>query len=140
MKRLYWIVVTTAFSIFSIPALAQTSGQATFTPSANLKWSGTGVETAAVAGDMAKGASHFYLKYPAGFVAPPHHHSADHFATTVSGSLVLIVDGKETRLAPGSFFSFTGKAVHAARCESREPCVMFIDARGPWDAVFPKTK
>ena len=76
-----------------------------------------GVASAIVKGDMAKGPSHFYLKYGAGFVAPVHHHSPDHFVTTVAGDLVLIVDGKEHRLPPGSYFAFTGKAKHAARCE-----------------------
>ena len=87
---------------------------------------------------MKSGASHFYLKYPAGFVAPPHFHSPDHFATTVSGQLVLIADGQETALPPGSHFAFTGKARHAVRCEGAQACVMFIDARGPWDVVADK--
>jgi quercetin dioxygenase-like cupin family protein len=94
-----------------------------------------GVSTAAVEGDMGKGASHFFLKYAAGFVAPLHHHTPDHYVTTVSGNLVLVVDGKEHRLAPGSYFAFTGKATHAARCEGSEDCVMFVDARGKWDVV-----
>jgi quercetin dioxygenase-like cupin family protein len=87
---------------------------------------------------MAKGASRFYLKYAAGFAAPVHHHSPDHYVTTVAGNLVLIADGKEHRLPPGSYFAFTGKAKHAARCEGTEACVMFIDARGPWDVVLAK--
>jgi hypothetical protein len=82
-----------------------------------LKWINAGipgVDTAVVKGDMKKGASHFYLKYAGGFAAPVHHHSPDHFATTVTGNLVLVVDGKEHRLPPGSYFAFTGKAKHAA--------------------------
>ena len=58
--------------------------------------------------------------------------------TTVAGNLVLIVDGKEQRLPPGSYFAFTGKARHAARCEGAQDCVMFIDARGRWDVVVAK--
>jgi quercetin dioxygenase-like cupin family protein len=84
---------------------------------------------------MAKGPSHFYLKYDAGVVTPLHHHSPDHYATVVSGTLVLVTAGKENRLAPGSFFALTGMAKHAARVEGKEPCVMFIDARGAWDVV-----
>jgi quercetin dioxygenase-like cupin family protein len=56
----------------------------------------------------------------------------------VSGRLVLIADGKESALPPGSYFAFTGKARHAARCEGAQDCVMFIDARGPWDVVADK--
>jgi quercetin dioxygenase-like cupin family protein len=126
-------------------ALAQSAAvapaKAVFAPVAELKWIGAGVpgvETAVVKGDMAQGASHFYLKYPAGFVAPVHHHSPDHYVTTVAGNLVLVVDGKEHRLPPGSYFAFTGRAKHAARCEGAEACVMFIDARGKWDVVLTK--
>lgn len=103
-----------------------------------LKWVAAGVpgvSTAVVEGDQAKGPSHFYLRYAAGFVAPRHHHSPDHYATTVTGTLVLVVDGREQRLPPGSFFAFTEKATHAVRCEGNEACVMFIDARGAWDVV-----
>jgi quercetin dioxygenase-like cupin family protein len=96
------------------------------------------VTTAAVEGDMKKGASHFFLTYPAGFVTPVHHHSPDHYVTTISGNLTLLLDGKEQRLTPGSYFAFTGKAPHAARCEANEPCVMFVDARGAWDVVPEK--
>jgi mannose-6-phosphate isomerase-like protein (cupin superfamily) len=110
-------------------------------PVAELSWKGVGVPgvaTAVVNGDTSKGPSHFYLKYNRGFVAPVHYHSPDHFVTTVTGTLVLIVDGKEHRLAPGSFFALINKAKHAARCEGSEDCVMFIDARGPWDVVVDK--
>jgi quercetin dioxygenase-like cupin family protein len=124
-------------------AFAQGPAKAVFMPMADLKWIGAGipgVETAVVKGDMAKGPSHFYLKYAAGFVSPVHHHSPDHYVTTVTGNLVLVADGKEHRLPPGSYFAFTGKAKHAARCEGTQDCVMFIDARAPWDVVVPKPK
>ena len=85
-----------------------------------------------------QGPSHFYLKYGAGFETPKHHHTADHYVTTVSGTLVLTANGKETRLAPGSYFAFTDQAVHVARCDGSEDCVMFVDARGPWDVVPEK--
>jgi len=131
-----------ALALVSSPAvIAQGAAKSVFTPVADLKWTNAGVPgvaSAVVKGDMAKGASHFYLKYGAGFVAPVHHHSPDHYVTTVTGDLVLVVDGKEHRLLPGSYFAFTGKAKHAARCEGSQDCVMFIDARGPWDVVMAK--
>jgi quercetin dioxygenase-like cupin family protein len=111
------------------------------TAQAGLKWIDAGipgVQTAVVHGDMAKGPSHFYLKYAAGFVSPRHHHSPDHYVTTVSGTLVVVSGGQEHRLTPGSYFAFTDKAPHAARCEGNKDCVMFIDARGPWDVVPEK--
>ena len=108
------------------------------TPAAAVKWADAGipgVSVAAADGDMKKGASHFFLRYAAGFKAPLHYHSPNHHVVTVSGNLVLIVDGKENNLPPGSSFSLRNKAPHGARCEGSQDCVMFIDARGPWDAV-----
>lgn len=119
-------------------AQASDVGKAVVTPAADVKWtqgSIPGVSTAAVQGDMATGPSHFFLKYAAGLVTPPHHHSADHYVVTISGILVLVANGKGQRLDPGSYFALTGNAAHVARCEGAEDCVMFIDARGPWDVV-----
>ena len=141
--RVSWAVVAVALALM-IPMLsfAKGQGKAVTTPQASLEWRDTGipgVSTAAVQGDMAKGPSHFYLKYAAGLVTPVHHHSPDHYVTVVSGNLVLILDGTEHRLSPGSYFAFTGKARHAARVEGSEACVMFVDARGPWDVVPEKS-
>ena len=130
-----------AITVSVAPAMAQTAGKATLVPVSQVSWANAGVpsvHTAVVRGDMKAGPSHFYLKYAAGFVTPPHHHSPDHFVTTVSGNLVLIADGKEQAMPPGSYFAFTGKARHSARCEGAQDCVMFIDARGPWDVVTDK--
>jgi quercetin dioxygenase-like cupin family protein len=125
----------------SLALAATVAAGSAATPKAGLKWTDAGVpgvKVAVVQGDMAKGASHFYLLYPPGFSSPRHHHSPDHYATTVSGQLVLVTEGKEHRLPPGSYFAFTDKAVHAARCEGNDACVMFIDALGPWDVVPEK--
>jgi quercetin dioxygenase-like cupin family protein len=134
-------VAATALAVLGAGAAGAIDQAAAAAPRDNLKWAEAGipgVKVAVVQGDQAAGPSHFYLKYAAGFVAPPHFHSPDHFATTVSGQLVLLVDGKERRLPPGSYFAFQNKAVHAARCEGSEDCVMFIDARGAWDVVLAK--
>ena len=127
-----------SLAVVGAAAVAAGKGAAVVKPRAELKWTEggiPGVSSATVEGDMAKGPSRFYLKYAAGLVTPLHHHSADHYVTTVSGTLVLVVDGKETRAPQGSYFAFTGGIPHAARCEGSEDCVMFIDARGPWDVV-----
>jgi len=119
-------------------ALAVGEGKAVVVAKGELKWKDAGVpgvSMAVVDGDTAKGPSHFFLKYPVGLVSPLHHHSADHYVTTISGTLLLTAGGKEHKLAPGSFFALTGKEPHVAKVDGDEPCVMFIDARGPWDVV-----
>ena len=130
---------TAALIAMAAGAAKEMASAATVVPVATVKWvggpGGPPVSIAPVDGDPNKGPSHFYLKYAACFLSPNHHHSADHFVTTVSGTLVLTVDGKEQRLAPGSFFSLTKKAAHIARCEAGTDCVMFVDARSTWDLV-----
>jgi len=136
-----WLAIVAVWAVMSTVAFAKGAPKAVVSPKSDIRWTDAGipgVSTAAVDGNMSKGPSHFYLKYASGFVAPPHHHSPDHYVTTVSGNLVLIVDGKEHSLPPGSFFALTGKKKHAARCDGSEDCVMFVDARGPWDVVLEK--
>lgn len=106
----------------------------------DLKWKdmGNGIAAAPVSGDMAKGASRFFLKYPVGLVTPKHHHSADHYVTVVSGAITLTVGGKEYKLGPGSYFALTKKASHIAKVEGNEEAVFFIQADGPWNVVMEK--
>jgi len=133
----FWLA---GFVLLSL-ASAQGAGKAVVAGKSDLKWVDLGipgVAAATVEGDMKKGASHFFLKYPAGLVTPLHHHSPDHYVTVLSGNLVLVVDGKDHPVPPGSFFALTGKEPHAARCEGKEDCVMSVDARGPWDVVPEK--
>jgi mannose-6-phosphate isomerase-like protein (cupin superfamily) len=137
--------VTRGFVVLTLLAVSLAGGEAlakaSVSPKADLKWAEggiPGVSTAALDGDMAKGPSHFFLRYKAGLATPVHHHTPDHYVTVVSGNLVLILDGKEQTLGPGSYFAFTGKAPHAARCQGSEDCVMSVDARGPWDVVPEK--
>jgi quercetin dioxygenase-like cupin family protein len=121
---------------------AKKTGDAIFIPAAEVRWSDVagspGVQLAALQGDPGKGPSHFLLKFAGGFSAPVHHHTPNHFATVVAGTLVLAVDGKDHRLPAGSYFSFSGKKPHATRCEAGADCVLAMDARGKWDVVAPK--
>jgi mannose-6-phosphate isomerase-like protein (cupin superfamily) len=110
-------------------------------PKANLKWKNlgtSGVAAAPVSGDMEKGASRFFLKYPAGFITPKHHHTADHYVAVISGTIILTVDGKDHKLGPGSYFALTQKKPHTAKVEGNEDAVFFIQADGPWDVVMEK--
>lgn len=119
------------------------AGKVVAVPKADLQWKDLGVPgiaAAVVSGDMQKGPSRFFLKYPVGLVTPSHHHSADHFVTVVSGTITLSANGKDHKLGPGSYFALTGKMPHVAKVEGNEEAVFFIQANGPWDVVFPKAK
>jgi hypothetical protein len=132
------------FASVALLGVASAKPAATLITADEMKWQDVpdyaGLHMAAVSGDPAKGPSHFFLKFDKGFTAPEHHHSADHYGTVVSGTLVLTVDGKESRLPAGSYFSFTGKKVHATKCDEASDCVIELDSRGKWDVVLEKGK
>src|SRR5262245_29158782 len=101
MRNNHVLVAVIAAAIFSVASVlaAETCKSVVFTKS-DLKWKAmgnSGVAAALVSGDMEKGPSRFYLKYPAGLVTPLHHHTANHHVTLISGSITLTVGGKEHR-------------------------------------------
>ncbi len=118
--------------------LAVGAGSAVVVAKADLKWKdmGNGVTAAPVSGDMEKGTSRFFLKYPVGLVTPRHHHDTDHYVTVVSGTITLSVEGKDHKLGPGAYFALTNKASHTAKVEGDEDAVFFIQADGPWNVVM----
>ena len=139
-----WMAIVGALALGALAqsASAKKAGVAVLTPAADVKWNDVpemaGVKMAAVQGDPAKGAHHSLLKFTAGFSAPMHHHTADHFVTVISGTVTLTVDGKETKLPAGSYFAFTGAKPHATACDAGADCVLFLDARAKWDVVPEK--
>ena len=123
-------------------AKAKKAGTALLTPTDAIKWNDVpefqGVSLAVLEGDPAKGPHHSMMKFKDGFAAPLHHHSSDHFVTVVSGTLILTVDGKDTVLPAGSYFSFKGRKPHMTRCAPGADCVIAVDVRGKWDVVPAK--
>jgi mannose-6-phosphate isomerase-like protein (cupin superfamily) len=132
---------TLALSTFAPSANAKETkgGSAAMIPAGDLKWGDVagfpGVKMAVAEGDPAKGPTHFFIKFAGGFAAPMHHHSSDHHVTVLAGTLVLTVDGKETKLPPGSYFAFKGKKHHMTKCDAGPDCLLAVDSRGKWDVV-----
>lgn len=137
---------TTFAAILSLTALAPAAAAkegrrpaAVLVPAGKIQWTSVpdspGVQVAVLQGDPGKGPIHFLIKLQDGFASPLHHHSPDHYVTVLSGTLILTVDGRDTTLPAGSYFSFTGRMVHATRCAPGADCVLSVDARGPWDVV-----
>ena len=88
------------------------AGKASLWAAEDLKWVAlpdSPVKMSVVWGDPAAGAFGAFLKFPAGFEAPLHHHTADHHVVVVSGTAILAPEGEAAkRLGPGSTFTFTG--------------------------------
>lgn len=138
-KQLMIAAVSTAL-LTAMPAFAQSDSGAVVVPKGELKWKemGNGVATAQVWGDMEKGPSHFFLKYPVGLNTPKHYHSARHVSVVMSGTVTLNINGKDNKLVPGSYADQPGKTWHVAKVEGNEEVIWFVQADGPWDAVFEK--
>lgn len=144
------LVALLGLAAIGVPALVRAKGEAkapagsaVFMARPDIKFTDVagfkGLQMAAVEGDPEKGPSHMMLKFDPGFTAPLHHHSADHYVTVVSGTMVLTVDGQEHRLPAGSFFQFKNKAAHLTKCDTGAECVISLDVRGKWDVVPEKT-
>lgn len=114
-------------------------------PADQLKWTDApgvpGVKIAVLWGDPAKGPHAALHKFPAGFKAPLHSHSADLRQVVVSGTMIHgEADGKETRLGPGSYLFGPHTEQHTTACDAASECVMFVEANGKFDLVMPGAK
>ena len=144
MKKTIAVGASAALLLLAVPAGAKDAApkgtaKAVLTPAADLKWAEVpgmaGVQMAVAQGDPSKGPSHFFIKFVPGFSAPLHHHTANHYVTVLAGTVVLKVDGADTKLPAGSYFSFTGMKPHTTSCDAGAECLLSIDARGKWDVV-----
>ncbi|MGC4044302.1 MAG: cupin domain-containing protein [Armatimonas sp.] len=134
------VFIAVPILLAGLPRISAADNPTVVVPKANLKWKamGNGITAAPVSGDMQKGPSRFFLKYPVGLVTPKHHHDADHYVTLVSGAITITVGGKNYKLGPGSYFALTHKAPHTVKVEGKSEAVFFIQADGPWNVVMEK--
>jgi quercetin dioxygenase-like cupin family protein len=145
-KQMKWYslfaLTLTALSFAAVVNAKGKPATATFVEAKDMKWTEVpgfpGVQTAVVEGDPAKGPHHSFMKFNAGFNAPMHHHTSNHFVTVISGTLVLTTEGMEHNLPAGSYFSFNNKTPHKTACAAGADCVLFLDVRGKWDIVPEK--
>jgi quercetin dioxygenase-like cupin family protein len=79
------------------------------------------------------------LKFPAGFVVPPHVHSKDEYVTVISGS-VAFGTGEKADLAaleplpPGSFVHLPAGMPHYL--QTQEETVVQVNGVGPFDVTY----
>ncbi len=99
-----------------------------------------GAQAAVLMGSPAKeGPFVLRLKFPAGFVIPPHRHSKEEHVTVISGSFAMSTGEKFDRAAarplpPGSFIRIPAEHPHWAWTE-RETVVQ-INGMGPFDVRY----
>ncbi len=98
-----------------------------------------GVQAAVLLGSPAKeGPFVIRLKFPPGYVIPPHRHTKDEFVTVISGSVSITsgekVDATLKGLPPASFVHLPAGMPHYARAEVES--VVQINGVGPFDVVY----
>jgi quercetin dioxygenase-like cupin family protein len=98
-----------------------------------------GAQGAALLGSPAKeGPFVLRLKFPAGFVIPPHRHSKDEFVTVISGGFAVAsgerLDRSAQPLRAASFVHLPAGMPHFAF--TTEETVVQINGTGPFDVMY----
>jgi quercetin dioxygenase-like cupin family protein len=110
-------------------------------PWADLKWEplaseppGSTVMIAKLWGDPAKGAFAAIEKFPPGFSAGLHEHSANVKIVVISGTWIHGEEGKpDVRLTAGSYLFQPSMQRHTTACDKASECVAFVEGSGKFD-------
>jgi quercetin dioxygenase-like cupin family protein len=127
------------------PTLQASDQHHTVVPADAIKWGAAppslppGAQAAALLGSPAKeGPFVLRLKFPAGFVIPPHRHSKDEFVTVISGGFAVSAGEKLDRTArplpAASFVHLPAGMPHFAF--TTEETVVQVNGMGPFDVVY----
>ncbi|HEV8232146.1 MAG TPA: cupin domain-containing protein [Thermoanaerobaculia bacterium] len=144
-----WIQTLTFPVLFLVAAaLPAQKGAKKFVvwPAADLKFAPLagappGPVLATLSGDPTKGAYTAIEKFPAGFSAPLHTHSADHKVVVISGTWIHGEPGKpDVRLGPGSYLFQPAGQKHTTACDAASECVFFLQSNRKFDIKIVEEK
>ena len=130
----------TIVAALSVPTggAAENEGVAVMKPADTLEWVAPNwIPSSYVWGDFTQGAHGEFVRFPAGFVSPVHHHSNPYHGVIVEGVLMNPMGRAESadHLPAGSYYFVPGNAVHTTRCVSEQDCVIYIHQNDPFDFV-----
>ena len=143
-------VVGAGFTLSSFAVHTGTEQHPTTVPGDAVKWGAappslpSGAQASVLYGNPGKpGPFVLRLRFPAGFVVPPHQHSQDELVTVISGKFAVMggdkVDKKAFKaVAPGSFINIPSGSSHYAIAESES--VVQINGNGPFDITYLNPK
>ncbi|HXM77758.1 MAG TPA: cupin domain-containing protein [Thermoanaerobaculia bacterium] len=115
------------------------AGKVVVWPAGGLSWKDAagapaGVKEVTLWGDPTKGAFGTLQKFPPGFSAPLHTHSADLRIVVVSGTIIHGPEGKsEVRLPAGSYLFLPSSYRHTTGCDKASECVFFLEGNRKFD-------
>jgi quercetin dioxygenase-like cupin family protein len=154
MKRMFRLsfipVAAAALASASMPHVASAvhgaDGVVTVVPADSVQWGAApaslppGAQATSLLGSPGKeGPFVLRLKFPAGFVVPPHRHSKDELVTVISGRFSIAPGEKIDRasmkmLSPGSFVHLPAGTPHYAYAEAES--IVQINGSGPFDVIY----
>jgi quercetin dioxygenase-like cupin family protein len=133
------VCLLAASAVFGQSAMGA-AGTPTIWPAADLKWAPISPENPTVMiadlwGDHTKGPYGAVIKFPAGFEAPAHTHTADFRIVVISGTFIHTAQGKPAaNLTAGSYlFQPGGNYVHTTACGKASECMIFTEGNGAFD-------
>ncbi len=138
-----------ALIVTSPPLLHASGAHHTVVPAEEVKWGPAppslppGAEASALLGHPSKeGPFVLRLKFPAGFVVPPHRHSKDEFVTVLAGGFAIgsgeKLDRNAKPLPAGSFVHLPAGMPHFATAVGET--IVQINGMGPFDVVYVDPK
>jgi len=138
------LIAALAACAFFGAAQASDQHHAVVTPG-SIKWGPApaslppGAQAAVLLGNPAKeGPFVLRLKFPAGFVIPPHRHSKDELVTVISGAMVITggekVDRTAKSLPPATFVNLPAGMAHYAWAKGES--IVQINGVGPFDVTY----
>lgn len=135
----------TALIVTSPPPLHASSAHHTVVAADQVKWGPAppslpaGAEASALLGHPSKeGPFVLRLKFPPGFVVPPHRHSKDEFVTVLAGGFAVgsgeKLDRNAKPLPAGSFVHLPAGMPHFASAVGET--IVQINGMGPFDVIY----
>lgn len=127
-----------ALTVAAAPAAA---GEIVLVAADSVSWQAAeevpGMQIGVLRGDPATGPHAALVRFPAGFDAPLHHHTAGVEGIVLEGTMVIGVEGQEPqRLGPGAYALIPGGARHTTACLAGADCVIFTAADGADDTIL----
>jgi quercetin dioxygenase-like cupin family protein len=93
----------------------------------------SGSQSATLREDPQTGGLEILVRYPAGFVFPPHWHSANERIILLEGRLSIHKETKDEFLDPGGYAFLPAKEVQKIACVSTTRCMFYIYWDGKLD-------
>ena len=93
------------------------------------QWEGfpKGAEIAVINGDQNSTWDEAFVRVPAGFLVPHHHHTPRELVLWIQGTFTFVADdGTSRELGPTAYLSLASGNKHSVRCGDESPCLLYL--------------